>query len=156
LSTYSALELRIPPPAVGLLVGTLMWVTSSTLPSFAFTVPARTELAVAPALAGVVLGSLGFMSFRRARTTVNPIKPGETTALVAVGVYKLTRNPMYLGMLLMLIGWAIFLSNVVAFAFLPVFVLYINRFQIAPEERVLALKFGSEFAAYQASVRRWV
>ena len=84
------------------------------------------------------------------------MKPGETTALVAVGVYKLTRNPMYLGMLLMLIGWAIFLSNVVAFAFLPVFVLYINRFQIEPEERVLALKFGSEFAAYQTRVRRWL
>jgi protein-S-isoprenylcysteine O-methyltransferase Ste14 len=71
-------------------------------------------------------------------------------------VYKFTRNPMYLGLLLVLFGWAIFLSNAAAFALLPGFFVYMNRFQIEPEERVLALKFGSEYAAYKAKVRRWL
>ena len=72
------------------------------------------------------------------------------------GVYALTRNPMYLGLLLVLTGWAIFLSNVLGFVFLPAFVLYISRFQIAPEERALTSLFGRDFVAYKSRVRRWL
>ena len=76
--------------------------------------------------------------------------------MVTWGVYALSRNPMYLGGLIMLLGWAVFLSNALAFLLLPGYVLYINRFQIAPEERALTALFGQQYAAYQVRVRRWL
>ena len=84
------------------------------------------------------------------------MQPAKTTSLVAGGVYRFTRNPMYLGLLLVLAGWAVFLSNALAFALLPAFIAYIGRFQIAPEERALAAKFGTEYEAYRTEVRRWL
>lgn len=150
------LELKVPPPVVALLIGVLMWLVSRVVPWSEFTLPNRSLIALVAALAGFIVSSLGFFSFRRAGTTVNPTKPSATTSLVVVGVYRLTRNPMYVGLLLLLLAWATYLSSAVAFIFLPVFVLYINRFQIQPEERVLELKFGSEYAAYKGRVRRWL
>ncbi|WP_422879670.1 methyltransferase family protein [Noviherbaspirillum cavernae] len=96
------------------------------------------------------------VSFRRASTTVNPVSPGAATSLVSAGIYAFTRNPMYLGFLLGLSGWAVYLSNAAAFLALPFFVLYLNRFQIAPEERALQTLFGGEFSAYRGRVRRWI
>jgi protein-S-isoprenylcysteine O-methyltransferase Ste14 len=106
--------------------------------------------------AGVVTGALGVVSFRRARTTVNPTRPDSSSSLVLSGVYAFTRNPMYLGLLLVLVGWAIFLSNILAFLVLPGFIFYMNRFQIEPEERALASLFGREFDAYKSRVRKWL
>ena len=99
---------------------------------------------------------MGFASFRRAKTTVNPMKPDSASSLVVSGIYDLTRNPMYLGFLVILVGWAFFLSNALGFIFLPLFVLYMNRFQIEPEERALASVFGEAFASYRSRVRRWL
>jgi protein-S-isoprenylcysteine O-methyltransferase Ste14 len=84
------------------------------------------------------------------------MKPESSSSLVVSGIYKLTRNPMYLGLLLVLLGWAIYLTNVLVFLLLPAFILYINRFQIAPEERALTALFGQEFAAYKSRTRRWL
>jgi protein-S-isoprenylcysteine O-methyltransferase Ste14 len=98
----------------------------------------------------------GVISFQRAKTTVNPTRPGSASALVVSGVYRVTRNPMYLGLLLVLLGWGVFLSNVLAFIWIPAYVAYMNRFQIAPEERALSCLFGQEFLAYKAKVGRWL
>jgi len=95
------------------------------------------------------------VTFRKAKTTVNPVKP-HASSLVTSGVYAISRNPMYLGGFTMLLGWTIFLSNPLAFLFLPLYVLYLNRFQIAPEERVLTSLFGETYVAYQARARRWL
>jgi protein-S-isoprenylcysteine O-methyltransferase Ste14 len=84
------------------------------------------------------------------------MRPDQATSLVASGVFAHTRNPMYLGLLFGLTGWAVYRSNAVAFLFLPAFVAYINRFQIVPEERVLTSLFGQEFASYKSRVRRWL
>jgi protein-S-isoprenylcysteine O-methyltransferase Ste14 len=104
--------------------------------------------------AGIVIAAI--ISFRRALTTVNPLVPERASALIVSGVYRLSRNPMYLGMALILFGWAILLANALALTLVPVFVAWIDRFQIAPEEEALALRFGADFAAYKASTRRWV
>jgi protein-S-isoprenylcysteine O-methyltransferase Ste14 len=72
------------------------------------------------------------------------------------GIYRISRNPMYLGFFLLLTGLAIFLSNVIAIVILPLFILYMNRFQIEPEERVLTYLFGQEFVDYKLRVRRWL
>jgi protein-S-isoprenylcysteine O-methyltransferase Ste14 len=151
----SFLELKIPPPVVALSTATLMWLAVSAAPFGAFTVPGRTPIAASLALAGLLVDVAGFLSFRRAHTTVNPTKPGATTFLVTTGMYKYTRNPMYMGLMLVLLGWASYLSSLLGFAFVPLAALYLTRFQIIPEERVLAEIFGADYLAYQAKVRRW-
>jgi protein-S-isoprenylcysteine O-methyltransferase Ste14 len=150
------LELKIPPPAVALFTALLMWLVSRAIPALGFVFPARNVFAIGLAAIGVATAISGVITFRRARTTVNPLKPESASSLVNWGVYTLTRNPMYLGLLLVLTGWAIFVSNPLAFLFLPAFVLYINRFQIAPEERALTSLFGQDFTAYRSRVRRWL
>jgi protein-S-isoprenylcysteine O-methyltransferase Ste14 len=99
---------------------------------------------------------LGVVSFRRAGTTVNPLTPEASSTLVRAGVYTLTRNPMYLGFLMLLLGWAIYMSNAFALLFVPVFVVYMNRFQIEPEEKALGSRFGQAFVTYTTCVRRWL
>jgi protein-S-isoprenylcysteine O-methyltransferase Ste14 len=150
------LKLKIPPPVVALTTGVLMWLAAWAAPTCAFMMPARRVLAACIALAAVSIAILGVVSFRRAGTTVNPMQPEKASSLVTSGIYRLTRNPMYLGLLLGLIAWAVFLSNALAFLFLPAFILYLNRFQIAPEEAALSRVFGQEFVAYKSRVRRWL
>ena len=150
-----SLESKVPPPAVVLVIGVFMWLLSRATPSLHFDVPWHNWLAVVLVSAGFITGASGVVTFRKAKTTVNPLKP-HASSLVTWGVYAISRNPMYLGGLIMLLGWAIFLSNALAFLFLPVYVLYLNRFQIAPEERVLTSLFGETYVAYQARARRWL
>jgi protein-S-isoprenylcysteine O-methyltransferase Ste14 len=150
-----SLDSKIPPPAVVSVMAVVMWLISRAVPQLHFDLPGHNWLGATVVLAGFVTGSSGVLSFRKAHTTTNPMKPGAST-LVTRGVYAMSRNPMYLGGLIMLLGWAIFLLNGLAFVFLPVYVLYINRFQIEPEERVLSSLFGETYVAYQARARRWL
>jgi protein-S-isoprenylcysteine O-methyltransferase Ste14 len=150
------LELKVPPLALVFLMAALMWLTTWAVPTFGFELPARTLFSVSVAVAGAVIGVLGFASFIRAKTTVNPMKPDSSSSLVVSGIYRFTRNPMYLAFLLGLLGWAVFLSNALAFFLLPAFIVYMNRFQIEPEEKALARLFGEQFVAYRSRVRRWL
>lgn len=150
------LELKIPPPAVALVTAVLMWVVSRSSPALAFVFPAGNVFAAGLAAIGLMVAISGVVTFRRARTTLNPTKPEASSSLVSWGIYKVTRNPMYLGLLLVLTAGAIFLSNWLPFLFLPVFVVYINRFQIVPEEQALTSLFAREFVYYQSRVRRWL
>ncbi|MDP2138146.1 MAG: isoprenylcysteine carboxylmethyltransferase family protein [Candidatus Didemnitutus sp.] len=150
------LELRIPPLVVVLITGLLMWSVARTAPAFRFESSLLRAAAPIPAIIGLAIAMLGVVSFRRARTTVSPLKPETASALVVSGIYRWTRNPMYLGVLLLLASGALFFANALGFLFLPCFVLYLNRFQIAPEEAALAARFGAEFAAYRTRVRRWI
>jgi protein-S-isoprenylcysteine O-methyltransferase Ste14 len=152
----SALELKVPPPVVALAIALLMWgvsVVTAPVP-----VPGVYRIAVALGLvfAGVAVRAVAQLSFLRAGTTLNPINPSNSSAFVSSGIYRFTRNPMYLGRLLQLSGWAVFLSNVLAALLLPLFVLYIGRFQIQPEERALSARFGRAYAEYKQGVRRWL
>src|SRR2546429_7535811 len=124
------LELKIPPVAVVLITALLMWVSSWAAPTVGFVVPGRGLVALGLAVAGAVTSILGVASFRRAGTTVNPLRPDASSTLVRSGVNKLSRNPMYLGFLILLLGWGIWVSNALAFLFVPVFFVYMNRFQI--------------------------
>lgn len=150
------IENKIPPVALAFLLGALMWVAARTIPAFGFTLPAGPVLGAGLALAGVVIALLGVVSFRRARTTVNPLHPEAASALVTSGIYRLTRNPMYLGLLLVLLGGAMYLANAAAFIVPATYVPLMNRLQIFPEERTLAALFGPAFADYASKVRRWL
>lgn len=153
---FRFLELRIPPLLVVAATAGLMWAIAWALPSLNLALPGRTPAAILAALIGVVSSLAGVIEFRRARTTTNPLRPGTASALVAGGIYRLTRNPMYLGFALALLGWGIFLANPVSLAAVFPFVGYMNRFQIAPEEKALESLFGEQFAAYRSKVRRWL
>lgn len=152
----SWLELKVPPPLVALLVGVLMWLVSSLVAPVEVPFAARVGVAVALACAALGLGVSGMVAVWRAKTTMNPTRPSATSALVTSGAFRFTRNPMYLSLLLYLLAWGVYLSNVLALLFLPVFVLYITQFQIRPEERALSSLFRQEYAAYRERVRRWL
>lgn len=151
-----ALELKIPPPVVALLAAAAMWGIARLAPLVDLPQSLRIGAAIACALAGVGIDVVALVSFRLAKTTFNPMKVQETSALVCSGVYRLSRNPMYVGSVLILVAWAVYLSSAWALLGPVAFVLYMNRFQIAPEERALASKFGDRYAAYRAKVRRWL
>jgi protein-S-isoprenylcysteine O-methyltransferase Ste14 len=152
----NSLELKVPPPVLALCLALLMWFTSSLVPPLAVSFGVRVGVALALVFIGQSISISGIVSFRRAKTTINPIKLSAASSLVSSGVYRFTRNPMYLGLLVTLTAWAVFLSNLLALLAAPLFVLYINRFQINPEERVLSSLFGAEYAAYKERARRWL
>ena len=150
------LELKVPPVPLAAVFAAVMFGLSLLAPVATVALPGRTCIAVALALVGVAIALAGVVAFRAHRTTVNPLTPSTSSVVVSSGVYRFSRNPMYLGFLLALAGWAVYLSNVLAALLLPAFVAYMNRCQIKPEERALLAKFGPPFAQYMAAVRRWV
>lgn len=125
-------------------------------PASGFMLPGTRVLAAGFVAVGLIIALLGVVSFHLARTTVNPLRPDAASHLVTSGIYRWTRNPMYLGMLLVLLGCAFFLANLLCVVLATAFVPLMNRLQIVPEERTLAALFGSAFADYKASVRRWL
>lgn len=154
------LENRIPPPVIDAAFAALMWLLARAYPWAQLW---RADATVWPSwvaavfgLAGLASALAGWLAFRRARTTVNPLSPARASTLVVRGIYRHTRNPMYLGMLLVLAGWGVWLGNVLALLLLPLFVLTLNRLQIEPEERALRARFGEAFTQYAARVRRWI
>lgn len=152
----SRLELRVPPIVVLILVFGAMWGLASLAPSLELAYRGRGLLAIAILLAGLFVVVAGMREFARHRTTVNPTQPETSSAIVTTGIYGRSRNPMYLGMLLALVAWGVYLSNPVV-AIGPIsFFAYMNRFQIAPEERALTKLFGAPYQDYLRAVRRWI
>ena len=150
------LELKVPPLLVWLVFAGAMLGVAYVAPGLSFTLPARFALALALVALGGAVAFAGVVAFRSKRTTVNPLTPSASSSVVSSGVYRVSRNPMYLGFFLALAGWALYLSNAAAALLLPAFVAYMTQYQIKPEERALLAKFGPEFVQYMARVRRWV
>lgn len=150
------LMLKVPPLAAMLLAGIAAWFVAKTWSTPHFDSVYLPVISTAFGLLGVGCSLLGVISFRSARTTVNPLNPSAATTLVMSGVYRFTRNPMYLGFLLTLVAEIIWLGNPCALAVAPAFVIYLNHFQIAPEECALRDLFGVEFNTYTARVPRWL
>lgn len=151
-----AIDLKIPPVALFLVCAAGMWSISSVFPDAAFTFSFAAIFAVPFASIGLPIALAAGVAFRRQSTTVNPMKPETTTAVVCTGIYRFTRNPMYLGLALGLVAWVMYLENAGALLLIPAFVAYMTEFQIKPEERALLRKFGFEYADYMATVRRWL
>lgn len=137
------------------MAGVMLGVTHA-VPPLSFRIPGRTVVALALAALGVGSAIAGVIAFRDRHTTVNPLTPSASSAIVTGGIYRVSRNPMYLGFLLVLAGWGVYLSNAGTALLLPAFVAYLTRYQIKPEERALLAKFGTEYAQYMSRVRRWL
>lgn len=151
-----SLELKIPPIVLVALNVFFMWLLSIVTPTASFHLPWKNQMAIVLCILGIVISLLGVLAFRSAKTTSDPRFPGQTTSIVITGIYQLSRNPMYLGFLFVLLGWAIYLSHLLSFLLLPAFVWYMNRFQISPEERFMLEKFGTVYSSYKNEVRRWL
>ena len=146
----------MPPPVVTAVCALMMWFLARAFPSLDVDVPARIPAAATLLIISVVIGLAALLGFRRAKTTINPLTPHASSTLVVRGIYRWSRNPMYLAMFLVLISWACIVSNGAALAMLPLFVVTLNRLQIEPEERALHARFGAEFENYRRKVRRWL
>ncbi|MDX2322169.1 MAG: isoprenylcysteine carboxylmethyltransferase family protein [Moritella sp.] len=133
-----------------------MWAISFIVPTVEMHTMVRLALSMLAVAAGIFFCIAGVVSFRRAETTVNPLKPETATALVSSGIYTISRNPMYVGLALFLLAWAVYLSSPWISIGVVGFVFYMNHFQIEPEELALKDIFGAEFTRYQENVRRWL
>jgi protein-S-isoprenylcysteine O-methyltransferase Ste14 len=147
---------RIPPPFIMFFAAAGMWALHRWLPLVEWPEQPWNRLGGLIVAGGIVVSASAFMNFKRAGTTVNPRDPGKASRLVTDGVFRFSRNPMYLGLLLVLIGWAVLLASASAWIVPPLFAIGITHLQIIPEEQALVGLFGDEYVAYQRSVARWV
>lgn len=148
------LELKIPPLLVALIFGFLIWVMQ-----FQVEIDNTIVLYIVSIILfsiGSIVSILGVWEFRKQKTTVNPMSPQESNSLVMNGIYTFTRNPMYLGFLLWLFSLGVLLRNPISLIAIVLFVIYMNIFQIIPEENILEEKFGKEYLKYKENVRRWL
>ena len=151
------LETLIPPPVWMLVLAAAMFGIAGFDHPAVFGGGWRTPVAGVIGLAAVILAGIGILQFWRAGTTIDPHAPQKSSALVEGGIYRLTRNPMYVGLALILIAWGVALGDGVALVAGPVvFVVVITRLQILPEERMLRARFGADYDAFVARTRRWI
>lgn len=150
------LKLKIPPPVYLLIFASLMYYLAKYMPVWPLFEAPFTQLAYVFIALGIILDLSAVSQFFRSKTTVNPIKPSNTQTIVSTGMYRISRNPMYLGMLFLLTGWATHLAVLSPFLVLPLFIWVLTVQQIIPEETILEQKFGESYAHYKRQVRRWI
>lgn len=150
------LETKIPPVVVFITAALLMKLISIYVPAIDIPEYARLLMTIIFLLWGGVMGLFGVISFLRVKTTVDPIKPEKASTLVDTGVYKISRNPMYLGLGLLLIAFAFYLKSIASLLVVVLFMIYMTRFQIIPEEKAMIKLFGDEYIDYMKRVRRWI
>ena len=148
------LDTKIPPPVVAVFIGACIYFSRDWLPQFESDYLFYAGLGCE--LLAVVINLTAIFSFIKSKTTINPVKPHTATSLVTSGVFAFSRNPMYLGLLLFLFGFALQVNVVGGIPLLLLFVLYMNAFQILPEERAMLEVFGDEYQEYAENVRRWI
>ncbi|WP_177166553.1 isoprenylcysteine carboxylmethyltransferase family protein [Nitrosomonas sp. Nm51] len=146
----------IPPVLVWVVFALAMWFLSVSVPVLLLKTGPNIVFPVIMTAIGAFIILSCAVTFMRKKTTLNPMKPELATALIKTGLYQYSRNPIYLGFVIMLTGWSVYLNNVPAFILIAGFIFYMNRFQIEPEERSLSRIFGAEFELYKRTVRRWL
>ena len=152
----NALELKIPPVFVVFITAIGIYLTRSIVPVNVLSVEHSKVIFYGFFALAMAIGITGALTFKLAKTTVNPVEIDKASSLVTHGIFKYSRNPMYLAMLFVLIGISIRMQNVFSPIFLVMFIAYMNRFQIVPEERMLSTLFGQGYASYLKQVRRWI
>jgi protein-S-isoprenylcysteine O-methyltransferase Ste14 len=151
-----ALDHKIPPPIVFAIIAIAMWAVAQLEPAVLIDRTLRLGAAGIFGLSGLAILALGVLAFRKAKTTIDPVRIKSASSVVTGGVFRYTRNPMYVGFTTLLIGWAFYLTDLWTIPGPVVFILFITRFQIIPEERAMSLKFGREYDEYRKRVRRWL
>ena len=145
---------KIPPPIVALAFGSLINYTKDEFPKIH--IGMEKILGSVVIISGLIVIASAVVLFKKNKTTVTPLNPSRSTKLVTGGIYKYSRNPMYLGLSFLLSGVSIIINPIGGFVFIPLFMLYLNFFQIIPEENAMTDLFEKEFLEYKKSVRRWI
>jgi len=147
------LKTKIPPPIVTLLCIGIIYLFENKIE---YSQPDFKAIGIIFLILGLIIIFLAVLKFIKIKTTVDPTRPHKTSNLVISGIYKITRNPMYLGMLFLIMAYTIYTNNVVGSITIPIFIFYINKFQIEPEEIEMRKKFGESFENYCKKVNRWI
>ena len=147
---------KIPPPIILLLSGIAMWFIAHSEYAFTIANPFALLMAIPLAAAGIFVSASAIRQFKTAETTISPLQPDSATSLVHNGIFAKTRNPMYVGLFLILLGWAVWLQSASNLAVLFAFFLWLNEMQIKPEEAALRKVFGQGYIDYCKRVRRWI
>lgn len=150
------MELKVIPVVQVLIAMALMTILSMYFPTLNYSATYSNYLAIFLLFIAILLGFFAIYSFRKHKTTVNPSKPETSSQVVNSGIYQYSRNPMYLAMLLGLLAYACYLANPLTLGICALFIFYISKYQITPEERILTQLFGSEYSNYTLKVRRWL
>jgi len=150
------MKLLIPPPILALMSAILMLIISKYFNKANFSLNQHNQFALFFLIVALIIILISIAKFIKIKTTISPLKPNKTSILVDSGIYKYTRNPMYLGLLLILFSLFLYLKNFLSFLVLPLFVIYITKNQILPEEKVLENLFGDQYKKYKNKVRRWI
>ena len=148
------LKTKIPPPIIAIAFIVILYISSLWMDRFIFEGQSIFSLFIFILGLGCVLSAS--TQFRRINTTVNPLNPESASHLVVDGIFKFTRNPMYLGLCAVIFAFGIYVGTWFVFILLPLFVVSINYLQIVPEEIALQKLFGDEYVSYCNSVRRWI
>jgi len=147
---------KIPPPILALLLLGMMWAVDRFLAFGEIEIPLSGAIAILLVILGFAIAIAATGLFRNAGTTVNPLDPSQASSLVTNGIFGYTRNPMYLGLFMLLAAWTIWLGNIFNVLLLAAFVWYMTKFQIEPEEEALLKLFGEPYNNYRSKVRRWI
>ena len=150
------LQQKVPPPVYAISIALLMWLLNRHLPIAEVIPPPWNKIGLGIILIAASFDVWSLFLFLKKRTTPNPMKPENTTGIVSTGLYQYSRNPMYLGLLIILFGFGLWLGSLSPFLMLPVFYWVITEMQIKPEESMLEQKFGKEYLDYKNRVRRWL
>jgi protein-S-isoprenylcysteine O-methyltransferase Ste14 len=150
------LKTRIPPPVVAVAIGGIMKLYAYVAAVHIDASPLVVDLGVALSQVSAAIALMALASFGLARTTINPLEPSRASTLVTGGIFRITRNPLCLSLLLLLIAYAVRLGSWAEWLGPVLFVAYVTHFQIIPEEEILAQKFGADFLAYKSRTRRWL
>ena len=148
------IKTKLPPPLVALIFGFLINYTKNIFPK----IEIKNEIIFGSfmIISGLIIILSAIILFKKYQTTISPLNPSNATKLITNGIYKFSRNPMYLGLLLVLLGISIILNLTGGFFFILLFISYMNLFQIIPEENAMVDLFKDEFLEYKINVRRWI
>ena len=146
--------IKIPPPHIVLVLIVSIYFSSKKIDLI--NIPLQLEISIFILSAGILIFVNPVLQFIKSKTTVNPIQFEEVNKLVTSGIFKYSRNPMYLGMLMIVLSTSIFYLNIYSILTPLLFILWINKFQIKREEEFLIEKFGDEYLSYKKKTRRWI
>jgi protein-S-isoprenylcysteine O-methyltransferase Ste14 len=148
------IKTKFPPPLVALTFGFLINYTKNIFPKIE--IKNENFFGSIMIISGFIIILSAIILFKKYKTTITPLNPSNATKLITGGIYKFSRNPMYLGLLLVLLGISFMINIIGGFLLIPLFILYLNLFQIIPEENAMVDLFKDEFLDYKKNVRRWI
>lgn len=150
------MKIKLPPPLYGVITALIMWILDAYLPLLHWLPESFAVIAWLPLSLGLVAVAGALLQFVRSKTTPDPFRPERASTLVVSGVYNFSRNPMYFGLLMFLLAWAIYLGSLGGLICLPIFMWLLTNQQIKFEEAALTQRFGEQYEQYMQRVRRWI